>query len=74
MEQVTGYEVMYATNSRFTKNVGVKRIKNYKTVSKKITGLKAKKKYYVKVRTYKTVSGVNYYSGWSKVKTVITKR
>lgn len=73
-KQVTGYEVMYATNSRFTKNVGVQRIKNYKTVSRKITGLKAKKKYYVKVRTYKTVSGVNYYSGWSKGKTVITKR
>ena len=35
--------------------------------------LKAKKKYYVRVRTYKTVSGTNYYSGWSAKKYVTTK-
>lgn len=35
--------------------------------------LKAKKKYYVRVRTYKTVGGVKYYSPWSKVKKVKTR-
>ena len=38
-----------------------------------ITGLKKGKTYYVKVRTYKTVKGKKYYSGWSKVKTVKVK-
>lgn len=71
--QVTGYEVMYATNSNFIKNKKIKRITKNKTVSVKISGLKAKKKYYVKVRTYKTVKGVKYYSAWSKVKTITTK-
>ena len=35
--------------------------------------LKAKKKYYVRIRTYKTVSGQKYYSAWSKVKAIKTK-
>ena len=40
---------------------------------KKISSLSKKKKYYVQVRTYKTVSKVNYYSSWSGKKTVVTK-
>ena len=35
--------------------------------------LKAKKKYYVRIQTYKTVGGIKYYSGWSKTKSVKTK-
>lgn len=71
--QTTGYEILIATNSKFT--LGKKTVKVTKTgtISKKITNLKAKKKYYVKIRTYKTVSGVKYYSAWSKYKTVTTK-
>lgn len=72
-EQVSGYEVMYATNSNFTKNKKTKKITNNKTVSLKVSGLKAKTKYYVKIRTYKTVNMVKYYSAWSKVKTITTK-
>ena len=37
------------------------------------SSLSKKKKYYVQVRTYKTVSKVNYYSSWSGKKTVVTK-
>lgn len=72
-KQVTGYEVMYATNSKFTKGKKTVNITSYKTTSKKISGLSAKKTYYVKVRTYKTVSGKKYYSDWSKVSKVKTK-
>ena len=43
-------------------------------VSKKISKLKAKKTYYIQVRTYKTVKGTKYYSAWSKVKKVKTKK
>ena len=71
--QVTGYQVMVATNSQFTKNKKTATVKGYSNVSKKITKLKAKTKYYVKVRTYKTVKGVKIYSDWSKTKTVKTK-
>ncbi|MGI6170795.1 MAG: hypothetical protein ACOYIC_03550 [Butyricicoccus sp.] len=49
-------------------------ITSNKTVSKKVTKLTAKKKYYVRIRTYKTVSGKKYYSSWSKAKTVTTKK
>ena len=71
--QATGYQIQYATNSRFTKNRKSVTIKSYRTTSKNITKLKAKKKYYVRVRSYKKVGKTTYYSGWSKAKTVKTK-
>lgn len=48
-------------------------VKGYKKTSKTIKKLKAKKKYYVHVRTYKKVGTVKYYSSWSKTKSVKTK-
>lgn len=72
-KQATGYQVMVATNKAFTKNVKKAFVTKKKTTSKKMTKLKANKKYYVRVRTYKTVKGVKIYSAWSAVKTVKTK-
>lgn len=72
--QISGYEVMYSTSKNFTKGTGkTVTIKSAGTTSKKITGLKAKKTYCVKVRTYKIVDGVKIYSDWSAVKSVKTK-
>lgn len=71
--QVTGYQVMVATNKNFTKNTKKVFVKGYKKTSYKVGNLKKKKTYYVKVRTYKSVNGVKYYSAWSKVKTCKTK-
>ncbi|MBR4020057.1 MAG: leucine-rich repeat protein, partial [Firmicutes bacterium] len=71
--QATGYEIMYATNSKFTKGKKTVKVTSYKTTSKKISKLTSKKIYYVKIRTYKTVKGVKYYSAWSKVKSVKVK-
>ena len=71
--QTSGYQIMYATNSKFTSGKKTITVSSNKTISKKITKLKAKKKYYVKVRTYKKVGSTKYYSSWSKVKTVKTK-
>ena len=48
-------------------------IKKNKTTSTTIKKLKAKKTYYVRIRTYKTVQGKKYSSTWSKVKSVKTK-
>ena len=73
-KRITGYEVWISTSSKFTKKTTQKAIvKGYKKTSYKFTKLKAKKKYYIKVRTYRTISGVKYYSTWSKMKTKKTK-
>ena len=68
--QVTGYEVQYSTSKSF-KSYKTKTVSSYKTTSTSLTGLKAKTTYYVRVRTYKTVNGVKYYSGWS---TIVSKK
>lgn len=69
----SGYQIQYATNKKMTSGKKTVTIKKSSTTSKKITGLKAKKKYYVRVRTYVTVNGKKSYSAWSAVKSVKTK-
>ena len=75
--QTTGYQVQYSASSKFSKAKTITVGKNT-TVSKKISKLSGKKKYYVRVRTYKTVKingkSIRIYSGWSKAKTVTTKK
>ena len=75
--QTTGYQVQYSASSKFSKAKTVTVGKNT-TVSKKISKLSGKKKYYVRVRTYKTVKingkSIRIYSGWSKAKAVTTKK
>ncbi|MCD7840157.1 MAG: fibronectin type III domain-containing protein [Erysipelotrichaceae bacterium] len=70
--QVTGYQIQYSTSSKFSSAKTVT-ISSNKTISKKITGLKSNTKYYVRIRTYKTVNGTKYYSGWSSSKNIKTK-
>ena len=67
---ITGYQIQYSTNSKFKKGNKSIKIKSAKTVSKKITKLKAAKKYYVRIRTYKGKK----YSKWSKVKSIKTPK
>ena len=71
--QTSGYQLLYSTNSKFKSRNKYVTVSSYKTTSKTIKKLAAKKKYYVKIRTYKNVSGKKYYSGWSAAKTVVTK-
>ena len=66
---ITGYQIQYSTNSKFKKNNKKIKIKNAKTVSKKITGLNPTQKYYVRIRTYKGKK----YSSWSKKKCIIVE-
>ena len=70
--QITGYQIQYSTDKAF-KSYKTKTVSSYKTTSTTLTGLSAKKTYYVRIRTYKTVNGVKYYSGWSTVKYLKTK-
>lgn len=76
--QTSGYEIQYSTNKKFTKKASkIKAVAKKTAKSKSITGLKAKKTYYVRIRTYKKVK-INgklkkMYSSWSKAKKVTTK-
>ena len=76
--QTTGDQVQVATNKKFKKNKKTVTIKKQKTTKTTVKKLKAKKKYYVRVCTYKTVKingkSIRIYSGWSKTKTVTTKK
>ncbi len=73
-KQIGGYEVAYSTSRKFTKKdtntITVGKSKTEKTIAR----LKGKTRYYIKIRTYMPVKGKKYYSGWSKVKSVVTKK
>ncbi|MBQ9016304.1 MAG: fibronectin type III domain-containing protein [Firmicutes bacterium] len=71
-KNIGGYQIRYSLKKTM-KNPKKITVKGYKKTSVKITGLKAKKKYYVQIRTYKKTGGKNYYSAWSAVKSVKTK-
>ena len=71
--QTAGYHVQYALDQNFATGRSNKIIKSNKTTSVKISGLKRKTTYYVRVRTFKVVDGERCYSAWSAVKTVVTK-
>ena len=68
----TGYHLQYARNNKFSGAKNVK-ITNRKTISKK-TNFGVKGKCYVRVRTYKTVNGVNFLSDWSNVRSLRNNR
>lgn len=70
--QVTGYQISYGTKSSFS-NAKTVTIKKNSTTGKTIKKLKKRTRYYVRVRTYKTVNGTRYYSSWSNVKSIKTK-
>lgn len=72
LKQTTGYQIQYSMSKQFKKAKTVTVSRN-KTVSKRIKKLRGNKKYYVRVRTYKTVKGKKYYSAWSERRSVKTK-
>ena len=56
-----------------TKNKKTVTVKGYKKTAKKIKKLKARKRYYVRIRTYKVLKGKKYYSAWSRIRSVKTR-
>jgi hypothetical protein len=70
-KKATGYEIQYSTDKTFKTGVTTLRIVTNDTISWKITGLKKKTAYYVRVRSY--VKGSNGYSTWSSIKKCKTK-
>ena len=77
--QITGYQIQYSTSKKFPKkSTKAATINSSRTTTKIVSKRKAKKKYYVRIRTYKVVKwngkDTKVYSGWSKVKSVKTKK
>ena len=70
---VTGYQIQYSRNSSMT---GYKLVKvaGGSTVAKTIQPLSKNIKYYVRVRSYKTVNGKTYYSAWNSIKSLTIKQ
>ena len=72
--QTTGYQLQYSTSKNFSsRKTKTITITNTTTTTKKITKLLTKRKYFVRVRTYKYVNGKNIASAWSTTKNVTTK-
>lgn len=70
---VKGYQIQYSSDKKLKKNNKSVTVTKQKKTKATVKKLKSKKKYYVRVRTYKTVNGKKIYSSWSKVKSVKTK-
>lgn len=70
--QTTGYQIQYATNDKFS-GAKVKAVKGATKINLSVTNLNGGTKYFVRIRTYKTIVGKNYYSAWSPAKAVKTK-
>ena len=68
--KATGYQIQYSTGKTFASGTKTITVTNASTVSKVVTSLTKGKAYYVRMRTYKTVGGVKYYSTWSAVKSI----
>ena len=68
---VTGYQLQYSTSKKFKKKTTKNKYTSKNALN--IKKLKAKKKYFVRVRAYKTVNGKTYYGNWSNVKSAKTK-
>ena len=68
---VTGYQLQYGTNAKFS---GAKTLTVKGKTAQAVKSLKGGARYYVRIRTYKTIGGKNYYSTWSGAKSVITKK
>ena len=72
--KIMGYQIQYSTDSKFKKYIKSIKIKKAKTASKKISNLKESKKYYFRIRTYKSSNKKTRYSKWSKVKSIKTPK
>ena len=70
-KNTTGYQIQYATNNKF-KSGKTKSVKGATNTT--VLNLAGGKRYYVRVRTFRTYAGKNHFSGWSPAKSVVTKR
>ena len=70
---IKGYQIQYSASKTFASGNKIVNASKYSTTKKTVKNLAKGKKYYVRIRTYKVVKGVKYYSSWSATKTLKTK-
>lgn len=68
----SGYQIQYSTDKKFKKNNKTTNVSKGKT-SKTVSKLKSKKKYYFRIRAYRTVNGKKIYSSYSSTKNIKIK-
>lgn len=69
----SGYQVQYSKNSKFSSVIATKTVSGQSKTSYTGNNFTKGRKYYVRVRAYKTVNGKKYYSSWSKSKSIVSK-
>ena len=69
----TGYQIQVSPDKTFKKNVTAKYVKDKAKVTYTFKKLKSGKKYYVRMRTYKTLSGKKYFGNYTKARAVKVK-
>ena len=72
-QAISGYQIQCSTDKKFKSGCKTLVIKSKNSTSKMVKNLKNKKKYYFRIRVYKTVDKKKYYSNWSKVRSKKTK-
>ena len=65
----TGYQIQFSLNKEFSPASSAWVTSNT-TLTRKIGNLQKGQKYYVRIRTYKLVDGVKFYSAWSTIKAI----
>lgn len=68
----SGYQIQWSTSKNFSSNYKTVTV-GKSTTKKTIKTARSKKKYYVRVRAYKTLGNTKYYGKWSTVKSIRTK-
>lgn len=71
---VSGYELEYSTSSKFTVSTTKKVVLKSSASTKTISKLKAGKKYYVRIRAYKSMGGKKYYGAFGKASVITVKK
>ncbi len=72
VKNIEGYQITYS-RKKSMKGAKIKTVKDASKAKLTVKKLKKGKRYYVRIRAYKTIGGVKKYSGWSAKKSVKTK-
>lgn len=72
--QAGGYQIQYSTDKNYKSGNRIVTVNKNTTVTAQLNNLKAGKRYYVRIRTFKKVGNKTYYSAWSNSKSVVTKK
>ena len=70
---IDGYQIQYSTSKDFSSNTKKIYVNKYSSKTYTIKKLAKNKRYYIQIRTYKTIGSKKYMSNWSKTKSIVVK-